>query len=99
VVSQERLKEGFMRSETGLPRRLRTITVARVALSANEVIHAQVNTAVVLGGVKHEAREGAGGAAAGGTLWKDGCEIVLSQAPGRSNEFLLFPSSLRQETE
>lgn len=54
---------------------------------------------MVLGAVRNEAREGAGGAVGGETPWKDRCEIVLSQAPGMSNAFLLFPNSLRQETE
>jgi hypothetical protein len=99
VLLRQHLKEGFTRSETAPLRRLRTITVARVPPSADEVVHAQVNTPVALGGVRDEVRERTGGTAAGGTLWKDECETVLSQAPGMSNEFLLFPSSLGQETE
>lgn len=74
--------DGFMRPATGLLQRLRTIAVVPVALSANEVVHAQIDTGVVLSRVRNEAREGAGGAGGGGTLWKDGCDIILSQAPG-----------------
>lgn len=57
-----------------------------------------MGTGVVLGAVR-SAREGAGGAVGDETFWKDRCEIVLSQAPGMSNAFLLFPNSLRQEVE
>jgi hypothetical protein len=91
--------DGFMRPATGLLRRFRTIAVVLVALSANEVVHAQVDAGVVLGAERSDAREGAGGAVGGETPWKDRCEIVLSQAPGISKGFVLFPSSLRQETE
>lgn len=99
MLLQQHLKEGFTRSETALLRRLRTVTLARVALSVDEVAHAQVNTPVVLVGVRDEVREGTGGTAAGGTLSRDQCETVSSRAPGTSNEFLLFPSLLRQEIE
>jgi hypothetical protein len=99
VLLRQHLKEGFTRSETAPLPRLRTIALTRVARSADEVVHAQVNTPVVPVGVRDEVREGTGGTAAGGTLWKDECETVLSQAPGMPSEFLLFPGSLRQETE
>lgn len=54
---------------------------------------------MVLGAERSDAREGAGGTVGGETPWKDRCEIVLSQAPGISKGVVLFPSSLRQETE
>jgi len=78
-----------MRPTTELLRQTTTIAVVLVGLFANEVVHAQVDMGVVLGTVRNEARQGAGGAEV--TLTDEGTSFQKSTPTREDGTYVFAP--------